>query len=218
MVYADRVEAGRALIAPLQRYRGSDAVVLALPRGGVPIAAEIARALDLPLGLVLVRKVGMPGQPELAVGALAGPQGETLVINDEVARMAGISETRIAGLAAPQREELARRAELWMGAHPAPDLSGRTAILVDDGLATGATMRAAIAWARSQNASKVVAAVPVGSAESVAALGRLADAVHCPTVPDYFRAVGLHYRDFRQVDDAEVRALLDAHRDARKDG
>ena len=216
MLYADRVEAGRALIEPLARYRGSQAVVLALPRGGVPIAAEIAGALDLPLSLALVRKVGVPGQPELAVAALAGPGGETLVINDEIARMAGLSEARIEELAAPQRQELARRGAMWLGAHPPPDLAGRPVILVDDGLATGATMRAAVAWARSQDAAEVIAAVPVGAAASVAALRRLADAVHCPHSPDNFRAVGLYYRDFRQVDDAEVRALLEAHAAARK--
>ena len=216
MLYADRIEAGRALIEPLARFRGTDAVVLALPRGGVPVAAEVARALDLPLGLALVRKVGVPGQPELAVAALAGPAGETLVINDEIARMAGLSEARIEELAAPQRQELARRGAMWLGAHPPPDLAGRPVILVDDGLATGATMRAAVAWARSQDAAEVIAAVPVGAGASVAALRRLADAVYCPHSPDYFRAVGLYYRDFRQVDDAEVRALLEAHAAARK--
>jgi putative phosphoribosyl transferase len=216
MLYADRAEAGQALIEPLARFRGSEAVVLALPRGGVPVAAEIARALDLPLGLALVRKVGMPGQPELAVAALAGPQGEALVINEDVARMAGLSDARIADLAAPEREELARRGALWLGAHPLPELAGRPVILVDDGLATGATMRAAIAWARSQDAAEVVAAVPVGASASVAALRGLADDVLCPLCPEFFRAVGLHYRDFRQVDDAEVRALLDAHAETRK--
>jgi len=216
MLYADRIAAGHALIEPLARYRGTEAAVLALPRGGVPVAAEIARALDLPLGLALVRKVGVPGHAELAVAALAGPGGETLVINEDVARMAGLSESRIEDLAEPQRQELARRGALWLGAHPLPELAGRPVILVDDGLATGATMRAAVAWARAQDAAEVVAAIPVGAAAAVAALRRLADAVHCPLSPDNFRAVGLYYRDFRQVDDAEVRALLDTHAAARK--
>jgi putative phosphoribosyl transferase len=210
MLYADRVAAGRALIEPLARFRGSRAVVLALPRGGVPVAAEVAAALGLPLGLALVRKVGVPGQRELAVAALAGPAGETLVINDDVARVVGLTEAEIDRLAAPERAELARRRTLWMGVHPLPDLAGRPVILVDDGLATGATMRAAVAWTRGQGASEVIAAVPVGAAPSVAALRRLADAVVCPHCPDFFRAVGLHYRDFRQVEDSEVRALLDA--------
>lgn len=211
MPYADRAAAGRALVAPLDGFCGSDAVVLALPRGGVPVAAEIARALDLPLGLALVRKVGLPFQPELAVAALAGPKGETLVVNDDVARHAGLTPDRIEDLAAPERAELARRAALWLGAHPPPDLTGRTVILVDDGLATGATMRAAVAWARSAGAASVVAAVPVGAPSSIAALRDLADAVICPEVPVRFRAVGLHYRDFRQIEDPEVRAILDAH-------
>ncbi len=217
MLYADRIEAGRALIEPLARFRGTDAVVLALPRGGVPVAAEVARALDLPLGLALVRKVGLPEQPELAVAALAGPEGETLVVNSDVADMAGLSPARIDALAASQRAELARRRALWLGAHPVPALRNRPVILVDDGLATGATMRAAVAWARAQGASEIVAAVPVGAPQAVAALLALADSVVCPHAPDGFRAVGLHYRDFRQTDDAEVRALLDAHRAAKPD-
>lgn len=217
MLYADRREAGRALVAPLARWRGSDAVVLALPRGGVPVAAEVARALDLPLGLALVRKVGVPGQRELAVAALAGPEGETLVINDDVARAVGLSAARIAELAAPERAELARRRALWLGEHPPPDFAGRPVILIDDGLATGATMRAAIAWVRARGAREVVVAAPVGAPRTVEALRRLADAVICPHCPDFFRAVGLHYRDFRQIEDGEVRALLDAA-DAARDG
>jgi len=211
MIYADRIEAGQALVAPLSHYRGTQAVVLALPRGGLPVAAEVARALDLPLGLALVRKVGLPDHPELAVAALAGPEGETLAINPDVARMAGLSQERIAELAAPQRQELARRRALWLGAHPLPDLAHRPVLLVDDGLATGATMRAAVLWARDQNAAEVIAAAPVGSPQAVASLQTLADAVICPHAPDQFRAVGMHYRDFRQLDDAEVRAILDAH-------
>jgi len=209
MRYADRAAAGRALIAPLARFAGTDAVVLALPRGGVPVAAELARALDLPLGLALVRKVGLPGFAELALAALAGPEGETLVVNDDIARAAGLTRARIEELAAPARAELARRRALWLGTHPLPRLAGRAAILVDDGLATGATMRAAIAWARDAGASPVVAAIPVGAAPAIAALEPLADIVICPQMPADFRAVGLHYDDFRQLDDAEVRAMLD---------
>ena len=212
MQYADRAAAGRALIAPLARFRDSDAVVLALPRGGLPVAAELAHGLDLPLGLVLVRKVGLPAQPELAVAALAGPRGETLVINEDVARLSDLSPERIEALAAPQRAELARRAALWLGAHPPPALAGRPVILVDDGLATGATMRAAVAWTREQGAAAVIVAVPVGAPQALAALRPLVDDVVCPHSPTGFRAVGVHYVDFRQLDDTDVPRILDAQK------
>lgn len=210
MVLADRQAAGRALCAPLEPLRGSDALVLALPRGGVPVAAEIARTLGLELGLILVRKVGVPGQPELAVAALAGPEGETLVINGAIARAEGLDRAQIEALAEPQRTELRRRRALWLGAQPQPALAGRTVIVVDDGLATGATMRAALTWARAQGPARLIAAVPVGADDALDELKSLADSVICPLRPHPFYAVGAHYAQFEQVSDDAVRRLLDA--------
>ncbi|MCC5972082.1 MAG: phosphoribosyltransferase [Pararhodobacter sp.] len=211
MAFADRTDAGRALAALLSDWRASDALVLALPRGGVPVAAEIAATLGLELGLVLVRKIGMPGDPELAVGALAGPAGDTLVTNPNVARAAGLDTAQIEALAAAQRSELQRRARLWLAGRPAPVLSGRTVILVDDGLATGATMRAALTWARSQQPVRLIVAVPVGAPETIKDLAPHTDQLICPLIPQLFHAVGAHYRNFDQVEDTQVTRLLAAH-------
>ncbi|KPQ04952.1 MAG: putative phosphoribosyl transferase [Rhodobacteraceae bacterium HLUCCA12] len=210
MSYADRAAAGRTLATRLQRWRGSGALVLALPRGGVPVAAEIARDLGLELGLALVRKVGMPGHRELAVAALAGPSGETLVTNPDVMRAAGLDADAVAALASPERHELARRAALWLSGQALPVLTGRTVILVDDGLATGATMRAALVWARAQKPARLIVAVPVGAEDTLAAIAPMADEVHCPLRPHPFRAVGAHYDDFAQVPDADVTRILRA--------
>lgn len=209
--YADRAEAGRALIEPLRALISShDAapVLLALPRGGVPVAAEPARALGLPLGLVMVRKVGLPGQRELALGAIAGPGGAVLEINDSVARLAGMSRDEIESLAGRERDEITRRRTAWGPAANPPDLTGRLAVLIDDGLATGATMRAAIACARAAGAALVVVAVPVGAKESVALMEQRADAVICPLVPHPFMAVGAHYARFEQVEEPAMLAML----------
>jgi len=210
VLFADRKAAGRALCAPLEPFRDSDALVLALPRGGVPVAAEVARALGLELGLILVRKVGLPGQPELAVAALAGPEGETLVINSAIARATGLDRARIEALAKPQRAELRRRRALWLGEYPQPSLAGRVVIVVDDGLATGATMRAALTWARAQNPAHLIAAIPVGATDALTDLEAFADTVICPQRPHPFHAVGAHYAQFDQVSDDAVRHLLDA--------
>lgn len=205
------------LAARLERWRDSDALVLALPRGGVPVAAEIARALGLELGLALVRKIGVPGNPELAVAALAGPGGETLVVNPAIARAARLDGERIEALAVPQRAELERRAALWLGNHPTPALTGRTVLLVDDGLATGATMRAALTWARGHDPARLIVVVPVGAADTLDALEPLADDILCPLHPQNFRAEGLYYQSFDQVADADVARLLQEQHGPRPD-
>ena len=208
-VFRDRVDAGRALAGRLEEYRGSDAVVTALPRGGVPVAAEIARALDLPLTLTLVRKVGVPGHRELAAAAIAGPEGEQLIENPGVIEMARIDRPTLEHLAAEERAELRRRAARYLGGRAPVPVRGRTVIVVDDGLATGATMAAAVASLKASGAGKVVVAVPVGAADTVARLRQAADKVICLAVPDAFYAVGAHYRSFPQVSDDEVIAILD---------
>lgn len=208
--FSDRRAAGIALAQHMDRYRGRRAVVLGLPRGGLPVADEVARALGLPLDIMLVRKIGAPGNPELAVAAVAGAGGRVLVLNEGLARSFGLDAAGIEDLAAPQRAELARRRALWLGDRGAADLASKIAILVDDGMATGATMRAAVKAARAQGAAEVVVAVPVGAADTVADLSGLADKVICLSQPDPFIAVGGHYSDFPQVSDTEVRDILDA--------
>lgn len=210
VMFQDRKAAGAALAARLAGYRGTPATVLALPRGGVPLGAAIAQALGLPLDLLLVRKIGLPGQPELALAAVAGPAGEVLVVNEALARAEGFDAAAIATLAAPARAEIARRRAAWMGDRPPPDLAGRTAIVVDDGVATGATLRAALRALRALRPARVVVAVPVGPAEVVASLAREADEVICLEQPRPFVAVGAHYAAFPQVADAEVAALMSA--------
>lgn len=210
-MFADRAAAGRALVPGLESYRGQNAIVLALPRGGLPVASEVALALALPLDLMLVRKVGVPHQPELAVAAIAGPEGGVVVINDAVARMAGLDAQAIERLARPERAELARRRLAYLGGRAVPDLAGRTVILVDDGAATGATMRAAIRAARALGAARVVVALPTAAADTLAQLRAEAEDVVCLTTPFPFIAVGGQYRDFPQLSDAEVIQILSRH-------
>lgn len=208
--FADRREAGQALAARLGHLRGQDGIVLALPRGGVPVAAEVAQVLGLPLDLLLVRKVGVPGREELAVAAIAGAEGATLAVNDDVARMMGLTRDKIEALAERQKAELARRRALWLAGRPEPRVEGRLVVLVDDGMATGATMRAAVAALRGAKPSRIVVAVPVAPPEALADLRRAADEVVCALAPDPFWAVGSHYVHFPQIADEAVRALLDA--------
>lgn len=209
----DRRAAGQALAAALGDYAGrDDVIVLALPRGGVPVAAEIATALGAPLDVLLVRKLGLPEQPELAMGAIAS--GGTAVFNEDVLTAARLPEDLIADIIAIERRELERRARLYRGERPWPDLAGRTVILVDDGLATGATMRAAVEAVRAQGAARVVVAVPVAPPDTVARLRNLADEVIAPHQPERFMAVGQWYIDFSQVSDDEVIEALASVRGA----
>ncbi len=204
----DRRAAGRALAEALDRYAGrKDVIVLALPRGGVPVAAEIARGLDVPLDVMLVRKLGAPWQPELAMGAIAS--GGVRVMNDEVVRGMGISPEAIERVAQEELKELERRERAYRGNRPWPDLTDKTVILVDDGLATGATMHAAIDAVRAQNPAQIVVAVPVAPPDTVRALEPLVDEVVCLFQPEPFMAIGQWYQDFSQLTDAEVQALLE---------
>ena len=208
MLYRDRREAGRQLAAKLAAYAGRpDVIVLALPRGGVPVAYEVARALAAPLDIFLVRKLGLPGHEELAMGAVAS--GGIRVLNEEVVRALRIPEEVIDEVAAEELEELERRERLYRGDRPPPDVRGRTIILIDDGLATGSTMRAAIAALRQQHPARIVVAVPVGAPETCAEFQDEADEAICALTPEPFYAVGLWYGDFTQTTDKEVRDLLE---------
>jgi putative phosphoribosyl transferase len=206
-VFRDRRHAGQVLAGLLERYANRpDVIVLALPRGGVPVAFEVAQALHAPLDLLIVRKLGVPGHEEYAMGAIAG--GGVRLVNDEVVRGLDISAAEVEAVVRSEQLELERRERLYRGASGPLDVRGRTAILIDDGLATGSTMRVAIQALRRREAGRIVAAVPTGAPDTCEMLRREADEVVCATTPEPFRAVGLWYRDFDQTDDDEVRALL----------
>ncbi|MCU0904138.1 MAG: phosphoribosyltransferase [Tabrizicola sp.] len=209
-IFPDRRSAGRLLAQRLGHLAGPDTIVLGLPRGGLPVADEVARGLKAPLDIVLVRKVGMPTNPELALGAVAGAEGQTLVLNTDLVKACRIDAATIEAQAAPEREELARRRALW-GARLQPGaLKGKLVILVDDGIATGATMRAAIAAVRADHPVRVVVATPVAPPETLYQMARLADDVVCLSAPVAFTAVGRHYASFPQLGDDDVRAILAA--------
>jgi predicted phosphoribosyltransferase len=208
MLFQDRTDAGRRLAAKLLAYADRpEVLVLALPRGGVPVAYEVAQALGAPLDIFLVRKLGLPGQEELAIGAIA--TGGVRVVNEDVVRVLHIPDDLIDAVAEKEQRELERRERLYRGDRPAPNVHGRTVILVDDGLATGSTMRAAVAALRQQHPAWIVVAVPVGAPETCALFQEVADEAICGRTPEPFRAVGLWYRDFSQTTDEEVRELLD---------
>ncbi|MCV7190261.1 phosphoribosyltransferase [Mycolicibacterium thermoresistibile] len=205
--FANRREAGRMLADRLAPLAGRDVVVLGLPRGGVPVAFEVAQRLRAPLDVLLVRKLGVPFHPELAFGAIG--EGGVRILNDAVVLQARLSPADMAGVEQKEAAELARRAERYRrGRAPVP-LTGRTAVVVDDGLATGATAKAACQVARAQGAGQVVLAVPIGARDTVAELSRYADEVVCLYSPEVYYAVGQGYRDFSQTSDEEVVRLLD---------
>jgi predicted phosphoribosyltransferase len=217
--FRDRRDAGAQLAARLgsQPLEGP-LIVCALARGGVPVGFEVATLLHAPLEVLIVRKLGTPGQPELALGALA-PDG-VRVLNTDLVRLLGVTPAEIDAITAREAEELARREREYRMGRPAPDLRGRCAILVDDGVATGASMEAAVAWARHRQASRVIVAVPVASDSAVARLAREADEVIAVDVPPRFNAVGAWYQDFSQTSDAEVLDLVSqarAHENAREE-
>jgi predicted phosphoribosyltransferase len=204
--FDDRRDAGRRLAGLLGHLAPEAPVVLGLPRGGVPVAAEVSAALEAPLDVIVVRKLGAPSHPELAIGAVA--EGGSLVVDPLLAEHAGVSAEELDRVLARERGELRRRIAALRALRPPADLRGGTAVVVDDGLATGLTVLAAVRAARRRGADRVVVAAPVGSAEAVALLGREADEVVCHTVPRALVGVGRWYRDFSPVPDDEVLALL----------
>lgn len=205
-MFADRADAGRRLAAKLSAFARSDAVVLGLPRGGVPVAYEVARALDLPLDVILVRKLGVPFQPELAMGAI-GEDG-VRVINARIVELTGVRPAQLDEAQAREERELERRARRFRGDRPRRDIAGHTAMIIDDGIATGSTVRAACAVARAHGARRVVVATPVAPPETVTALREDADEVIALDTPARFAAIGQFYRDFAQTSDDEVVRLL----------
>jgi putative phosphoribosyl transferase len=211
-IFANRRAAGRALARVLMRKRFADPVVLGLPRGGVPVAAEIARRLKAPLDLVLVRKIGVPLQPELAAAAVVDGGDAEIVVNDDVMALAGLTRADIAHLAKRELDEIERRRQAYLQGRERVPLEGRTLILVDDGIATGASVRAALAALRRRHPSALVLAVPVAPADTLAVLRHQVDDLVCLMIPEPFMAIGLHYRDFHQLSDEDVvRALAQAH-------
>ena len=208
--FADRREAGAELGAALRQYSGrNDVVVLALPRGGVPVGFEVAESLDAPLDIFLVRKLGMPGYPELGMGAIAS--GGVRVLNDDVVKWYQIPDWAIDDVAREEQRELERRERDYRRGRPMTDVRDRVVILVDDGLATGSTMRAAVQAVRLHKPKRVVVGVPVGAPSTCAQFADVTDETVCARTPEPFNAVGQWYRDFSQTTDEEVRELLDRH-------
>ncbi len=205
--FPNRAEAGRLLAAKLENYLDrSDVVVLGLPRGGVPVAYEVAQRLGAPLDVFVVRKLGVPGFEELAAGAIAS--GGVRVLNEDVVRALPNADQLIESVTEKETVELERREQIYRDGRPAPELRGRVVILVDDGLATGATMRAAVAALRQRGVAKIVVAAPVGAPDTCRELEQEADEIICAITPEFFQAVGQYYEDFSQTSDEEVRELL----------
>jgi putative phosphoribosyl transferase len=213
MIYRDRSEAGKKLATQLRDYANRDDVlVLALPRGGVPVAYEVAKALNAPLDVFLVRKLGVPGYPELAMGAIA--TGGIRVLNNDVLDHLRIPEQVIDSIVAIEERELERREREYRGNRPEPKVQGKTVILIDDGLATGSTMRAAAAALRQQNPDRIVVAVPVSASRTCNEYSMRVDEIVCAATPEPFLGVGQWYEDFSQTTDDEVRQLLEKGRAA----
>jgi putative phosphoribosyl transferase len=209
MLFKDRREAGQALARHLTRYAGRpDVIVLALPRGGVPVGFEVARALRVPLDVFVVRKLGVPQHEELAMGAIAS--GGVIVMDQDLVRQVGLSRDQFEAVVQAERQELQRRELAYRGTRPAPDLEKRTVLLVDDGLATGASMRAAIFALRQHKPARIIVAAPVGPEEACHEMAKIVDEAVCAATPEPFHAVGLWYQDFGQTADDEVRELMEA--------
>jgi predicted phosphoribosyltransferase len=208
-LFRDRLDAGQRLAQRLESFRDASPVVFAIPRGGVPVGAEIARGLDAELDVVVARKLGAPFHAELAIGAVAA-DGERF-LNQDIISQLGVDEAYLDQITKEQREEAERREQRFRGGRPPVKLKGRTALLVDDGLATGATMHAAARSLRKREPDRLVVAVPVGSREACWALLKDADEVVCLAQPDPFYAIGLYYEHFEQVEDTEVLRLLEQH-------
>jgi putative phosphoribosyl transferase len=209
--FRDRVDAGKALAGHLRKYAGRpDVIVLALPRGGVPVGYEVAHALGAPLDVFIVRKLGVPGHEEYAMGAVAS--GGIRVLNDDAVRSLGLTTETVDRVTARELEELKRRERLYRGDRPEPDLKGRTVILVDDGLATGSTMKAAVKALAARGPAGIVVAVPIAAADTCEALRREVQEVVCALTPEPFHAVGLWYDNFSQTSDEEVHDLLERGR------
>jgi len=213
-VFDDRGAAGQFLADEIFKRRYSQPVVYALPRGGVPVAIEVARRLNAPLDLLLVRKIGVPWEPELAAGAVVDGEQPDLVLNDDIVRAAGLTEAEIASMARTQLTEIERRRAQYLPDRAPISARGRTAILIDDGVATGASMEAAIAAIRKRSPLRVVVAVPVASRSAIVTLNGLVDEVVCLVAPEDFGGVGAFYLDFHQLSDSEVIDLLADHASA----
>jgi len=211
MPFIDRTDAGRQLAEALASYKKKKPVVLALPRGGVPVAAKVAEALDAPLDLILVRKIGVPFQPELAMGAVVDGPTPSIVRNEDVIALAGVSENEFAAIRDRELAEIDRRRKTYLGNRPHPELAARTVIVVDDGIATGATIRAALHAVRARKPSKLVLAVPVAPTDTLRKLKGESDETVCLEDYENFGAIGLFYSDFRQVSDEEVIEYLARH-------
>jgi putative phosphoribosyl transferase len=207
-MFRNRQDAGQKLAARLTAYKDHKTAVLALPRGGVPVAAEIAAKLNAPLDLILVRKIGVPFQPELAMGAVVDGGSPIVVRNEEVIELAGVSEDEFKAACAREQAEVERRRQCYLAGRPPIEVAGHVAIVVDDGVATGATMRAALRSITARKPGKLVLAIPVAPTEAVTALQQEVDEVVCLEPQDNFRAIGPYYDDFRQVSDDEVRRFL----------
>jgi putative phosphoribosyl transferase len=208
MSFQDRADAGRQLARALAGYKGQQPVVLALPRGGVSVAAEVATALDAPLDLILVRKIGVPFQPELAMGAVVDGDEQLVVRNEAVIRHAGIGEAAFQAVCDSELAEIERRRQRYLGGRERIEVAGRSAIVIDDGIATGATMRAALRATRLRKPKKLILAVPVAPTDSLAAMRREADEIVCIEAHADLGAIGYYYSDFRAVPDEAVIALL----------
>jgi predicted phosphoribosyltransferase len=208
MPFKDRSDAGRKLAKALGQYKDQQPVILALPRGGVPVAAEVAAVLKAPLDLILVRKVGVPFQPELAMGAVVDGGAPLIVRNEDVIQLAGIQESEFKAVCDGELVEIERRRQRYLGSRERVDVSGHTAIVIDDGVATGATTRAALRATRMRNPKRLVLAVPVGPTDNIAELRSEADDVVCLEDHEFFGAIGVYYANFSQVSDEEVIEIL----------